>query len=423
MKNSPNYKNGLLLVIFASAVILRLYKLGTVPKGLGPSEVKLGLFLQNWFGDWALSGFFVRLPFALLGTASVILLFFVVKKLIQDFWLSVFSSFFLAIAPWHVQESRIFSFSILYFIALEVFLYLFGAKLKTRIRKISYLFLVFSFIFFLFAPFGMDINLSTKVNTIRSFTDFSLTPFISRIFVNKYFLGYKEEITQIYQSFDFGYYFFASHPRERWGMEEAQKIFITFLPLTFLGFAKLRRKLKILIVSSFFFVGSLYSFFDIFDSGSYFPLVLVFSLLSAKGIIYLKKQNKLFLSFLFLFLIFEMAVFVNNYFKGYSESLFSPRKDYEEVVIETSKIKGEKVLVSPNIKSSKDYFSFYLKKNTKNYEFREFDFENEENKSKIFVDIVEINSLAEENYKKQTKVLYEKTYSKTNQKIIIFTQK
>ncbi|MCK4588309.1 glycosyltransferase family 39 protein, partial [Candidatus Woesebacteria bacterium] len=51
--------------------------------------------------EWA-----VRIPGALLGVATVLALFFLVKELFKDETLAYVASFFLAISPWHIHFSR-----------------------------------------------------------------------------------------------------------------------------------------------------------------------------------------------------------------------------------------------------------------------------------------------------------------------------
>src|SRR3972149_9963937 len=57
-------------------------------KSLGPNE-------------WA-----VRIPGAVLGVATVLVLYFLVKEIFDDEKLALMSSFFLAISPWHIHFSR-----------------------------------------------------------------------------------------------------------------------------------------------------------------------------------------------------------------------------------------------------------------------------------------------------------------------------
>ncbi len=130
----------LLLVIIILAGILRFGNLGGNPPGLTWDEAALGYnaysLLQTGkdeygqfmplnlksFGDWkpavyaylvvpliavlGLNEWAVRLPSAIFGVASVLLLFFLGLELFKNKWLALLSAFFLAISPWHLQFSR-----------------------------------------------------------------------------------------------------------------------------------------------------------------------------------------------------------------------------------------------------------------------------------------------------------------------------
>ena len=130
----------LLFLIFSIAFILRFYRLGEIPNGLYQDETAIGynaysilqtgrdeygnffpLYFKS-FGDWklpvyiytdvfsvkffGLSPFSVRLPSALFGFLTVIVLFIFVKRLAKNDNLALFSSFLLAINPWHIHYSR-----------------------------------------------------------------------------------------------------------------------------------------------------------------------------------------------------------------------------------------------------------------------------------------------------------------------------
>ncbi len=133
-------KLALTAIIFL-ALALRFYHLGINPPSLDWDEAALGynassilktgrdeygtrfpLFLRSFddykppmyvyltvpsialFGlnDWA-----VRLPSAVLGTLTVLVIFFLVKEILTDERLALIATLFLAISPWHLQFSRV----------------------------------------------------------------------------------------------------------------------------------------------------------------------------------------------------------------------------------------------------------------------------------------------------------------------------
>ena len=172
-----------LISIFILAAALRFYKLNINPPGLYWDEAVFGydaysvlktgmdhhghflpLFFES-FGDWKLPGyhyllipsikifglteFAIRFPSAFLGTLSVIIFFFLIQKLAKNFKISILSTFFLAISPWHIQFSRggFESTAGLFFAILAVCLFLKGID-----RKQTLIF-IFSFLFFILSMY------------------------------------------------------------------------------------------------------------------------------------------------------------------------------------------------------------------------------------------------------------------------------
>jgi len=134
-------KKCLLILIIILAFFLRIYKLGTVPPSLYWDEASLGYnaysilktahdehgkFLPRTnfgaFGDYkpplyiyatvpsiavfGLTEFAIRFPSALFGTLTVLLTYFLAKKLLENEAVALLSALFLAISPWHLQFSR-----------------------------------------------------------------------------------------------------------------------------------------------------------------------------------------------------------------------------------------------------------------------------------------------------------------------------
>ena len=129
-----------LTVIFVLGLFLRLYSLSSFPVGFHIDEASLGyngysLLLTgkddnnnphplyvDMFGDYRPSGyhyltilpiiifglteFSTRLPGALIGSLSIIALFFFVQVIFKNTKTSLLTTFFLAVAPWHVNLSR-----------------------------------------------------------------------------------------------------------------------------------------------------------------------------------------------------------------------------------------------------------------------------------------------------------------------------
>lgn len=128
-----------LVIILFLAAFLRLWQLGEVPNGVTNDEANIiysaysifktgrditGKFLPLSFnidnsfspvymyltapfvGILGMSPFSGRLPFAMMGVGSVILLFLITKKLFKSFDIALLSSLALTISPWHLHVSR-----------------------------------------------------------------------------------------------------------------------------------------------------------------------------------------------------------------------------------------------------------------------------------------------------------------------------
>lgn len=152
--------NLLLFSILLIGVFLRFYLLGSVPPGVNQDEASIGytaysllktgkdeygvpfpLSFQS-FGDWklplyiyitipsvalfGLSEITVRLPSAIFGSATIVLIYFLSKLLFKNDKVALFSAGFLAISPWHLHLSRVESESnvAVFLISLSIILLL-----------------------------------------------------------------------------------------------------------------------------------------------------------------------------------------------------------------------------------------------------------------------------------------------------------
>lgn len=174
LQTSLMYKKNIwLILIFLLAVILRFWQLGQNPPSLNWDEVSIGYnaysvlqtgkdeygnFLPLTFRSlddykqpvypyltvvseyfFGLTPFAVRLPSALLGSLTVILIYFLAKELINNKKVALLSSFFLSILPWHIQFSRaaIEANVGLFFLTLGVLALLMSFKQKSWLLPLS----------------------------------------------------------------------------------------------------------------------------------------------------------------------------------------------------------------------------------------------------------------------------------------------
>ena len=127
----------IIFLILSIAFLLRFYKLGEIPAGFYQDESAIGynaysvmetgkdehgqtfpLYFKS-FGDYklpvyiyltalsvqtfGLNEFAVRFPSALFGFLTVVVFYFFVKELTRNKPLSIISTAFLAISPWHLH--------------------------------------------------------------------------------------------------------------------------------------------------------------------------------------------------------------------------------------------------------------------------------------------------------------------------------
>lgn len=135
-----NIKSVILVLVIILGGLLRFYKLDQVPPALNWDEIAAGYnayTIANWgadeygnkfpivfksFGDdkhpvhiyltalvvkiFGLSDYSTRAGSAIVGTLSILAIYFLAKKLLKDEIAGIFSALFLAVSPYHLQFSR-----------------------------------------------------------------------------------------------------------------------------------------------------------------------------------------------------------------------------------------------------------------------------------------------------------------------------
>ncbi len=184
---STNTKNRLitwlpLLLIIILAGVLRLYKLDKVPPSLSWDETAVGynaFSIANWGTDewgvkfplvfrsfedfkhpvhiyltavfvklFGLSDFNVRLPAALFGVGSVILVYFLAKEFFKSRLAGLLAALLLAVSPYNLQFSRFnheLNFAV-FFLMLGILLFSWGLRKKNNLLPLSFLSFGLSFI-------------------------------------------------------------------------------------------------------------------------------------------------------------------------------------------------------------------------------------------------------------------------------------
>jgi hypothetical protein len=378
-----------ILAIIVVSSILRIWNLGNIPLGLSLQEVGLGIYLPT--------AVLIRLPFAIMGVFSVYVMYLIVKKIFEDERLALISAFLLGIIPWHVQESRIFSWGMIFLLVGEGLILLIIKFLDKKSIKLPKFNLYLGILLTLVCIIVPSKNLSTRVDDQRLIVVNNSPKIISRIFVNKITENYRLRQQVLFTNLDFGNYFFAGHPRERGGIEESQKLLLFMLPFIVLGLFKIGRdKSKYLatwtIISLF-----VLTFFNLQESQTLI-LILPFVVLASLGIVELLRNNNKLLKWLayilFAFGFFESLYFYNLYFSGYTESQFSPRRPvYIEISNKLKEISKpeDKILVNDRLGNPKEFLNFYLNKNINGYEFKSYDYRDFKERGILFVDAIPVD--------------------------------
>lgn len=175
-------KTSLLILIFSLAIVLRFYRLGTVPPAISWDEAAVGYnawTILNWGRDewgikfplvfksfedyknpihiyasvpfiklFGLNEFGVRASSATFGVLNVIIIYFLAKKIFKNLpaqagdWVGIIASFILAISPYNLQFSRFnheLNFALFFFMA-GLFLFLEGMERKNYFIPLAFLF-------------------------------------------------------------------------------------------------------------------------------------------------------------------------------------------------------------------------------------------------------------------------------------------
>ena len=433
MKTSTLSKYLPLILLAVVTLTTRFYELGTIPKGLSLEEATIGLSLAPYLGGWVLNPILIRLASAILGTLSIFLLYFLVNKLSENLRLSYASAFLLSITPWHIQESRIFSVVILIIFTTLFFGFILSDQLKSLLKFLPKFFVALSILLFISAILINFFKVSEKVDAERRIAVNAIPLKLTTIYSNKLVESYRENLASFYEHLDFGVYFFNGHPRQRWGVEETTKLFVSFIPLIIIGITKLKNDLRLLLGAVFIFLLTLLTLFEFRGPSESLPLVFIFVIIAGYGLNYLweaKKRQTVFYILLIL-LFYEFLNFNSLYFSGLTESTFSPRRAvYEEIAGKVSLLReeNEKVLVNERLLNPKIFFQFYLKdQDLEGFEFKEYNVWNEQDSNALFVDVLpyepspsETLYTKEDGFPEKLTPLYEISDERLRQKVFVY---
>jgi hypothetical protein len=401
-------RKSIYLIVFVS-LLLRLYKLGQVPEGLSLLEAKYGILLSDILESHITSLFWIRLPFAILGTISIILFYLVIEKFSKNKKLAIISSLVLTISPWHILESRIFSWGIIVSSLILMIILVFFQLIQKKLKKILNILLILCLAIFAVSIFKYQPIFKNNVDYQRNIAAKKVPVMFTKIYSNKLIesIRYKEKL--FIENLDFGNFFFSGYPRQRWGVEESPKLYFLFIPFLLYGFfvtAKNYQKVFTILSVSLFL---LLSTFELSSTDWSLPFIyLIIPIISSGFLSFfsLKKKNWL-KAFVILILAFEFVYFWQSYRLGYSESQFSSRtKSYQQLSqdIDLNIQNEDSLLIIDRLPNSITYLEYYQPKIIERIQVADYDLNTTSGLNKLFVGVLPFEpSPAEPLFKKDEK--------------------
>jgi 4-amino-4-deoxy-L-arabinose transferase-like glycosyltransferase len=473
----------LLFAILVLAVLLRIPLLAQFPNGFSGDEASQGYaaysilktghdewgeFLPSFFRSFGefkppiytyltipsifffdVGEFAVRLPAALIGVATVCLLYFVVQELFRSRFLSLVSCLLLAISPWHFQFSRtaleanllpfFFLLSLFFFIKSQsqmkflplsalfaglsfytyqlskIFiplfficaLFLFQPKLKkeTLVAILIFLILALPTFFSSQARFS-DVSIFnpsqlSQLNDRRFACAQSLPDGVCRIFHNKVTFWTTSFFENYFSYFSFQFLFTGARPDFSYlNLPGTPLLYLFELPLILFGLFALRKEKFAPLLFLWIVLAPVPASLTTgtFHANRAVTFLPVFEIFAAAGALWLfgklkterAKQFSIFA--FFLVAIVSLAFILESYFirlpKNPAESL---RYGYRQTIAFTESVKDqyEKIIFSKAYSEPQAFVAFYSKLDPKIYQGYSKDYLRYEKEGKKFVDQLE----------------------------------
>ncbi|MCL4386324.1 MAG: glycosyltransferase family 39 protein [Cyanobacteria bacterium] len=451
-------KNGLIYFLLALIVVLgffiRTYKLDKIPAGFFCDEAitgykayllitqgkdafggKLPIFF-NTFGSFrpgipfyttvpfvallGLNEFSVRLTSAVIGSLTIIIIYFLSKKIFSSKLAGVFAAFLLAISPWHIHFSRYGAENIYlpFFMSLgTLFFIYFIDKEELRFSVLSFIFFGMSLYtytpaYFLI-PIFITLILCFYLLKIKDKKQILIGLFVFLIICIPLIIGIRNgqtlarlnqmEITnnktkpEMIKGFFVTYFNhfspkflfekgdiqFPGHYITRFSVRGLGELYWFQLPLILIGFFFFIKKKKyFFLILSWLIIYPLGSSAMPFSDGGG-PLatrsiigVIPFQILTASGIFYLilalkKKYLKIALAVILSIIIFiSLNSYLNKYFvkyNNYSSNFWGWQYGAKEIVnfFEFNQDKYQELIMSPDFNGPDIFFKFYSPNNCK----------------------------------------------------------
>lgn len=435
-------KNYLIILIIFLALYLRFYKLESNPPGLYWDEVsngynaysilktakdEYGVFMPTLFRSYDdykpsvyiytlvpsiaifdLSEFAVRFPSAMAGILTVLLTYYLAKRITARYKIALIAAFFLAISPWHLQFSRGgFEANLMQFLTvLGIILFIkgiknyrllvpcaisFGLALNTYQGSKIWIPLVITVLAFCF--FKEIIKLGKKLV-------FALI--VLSIFVLPILLDYQDSIIRgksvsifsqkdknVYELFIKGYLshysptflFLRGDTIGRHSVPGIGELYVFEIPLILIGLYSILKnssRFKSLLVSWFLIApipAALSS--PVPHALRAITFMPIFSLIGAIGLFqlitseFLKRVKPLYLLSLFIIGLFNLILYLHLYYVHYPKEKGPDwQEGYRDLISYVDNVKDnyESIAVSEVLGKSYIYTMFYLKYDPKTYQ-------------------------------------------------------
>lgn len=433
----------ILLLIVALSFLLRFFMLTTNPPGLYWDEVsngynaysilktardEYGVFLPTVFRSYDdykppvyiytlvpsiaifdLGEFAVRFPSALAGVLTVMLTYFLTKKITGNYKIALFAAFFLAISPWHLQFSRGgFEANFMQFLTLLgiiLFLYSFNKSWLLPLSAVSFglalntyqgakiwipLVLIMLILFYKKEriSFGRKLILPTLILIL------STLPILSN-FQNSILRGKSVSIFSQKQEntpellikgylnhYSPSFLFSRGDSIGRHSVSGTGELYAFELPLIFLGlfYYIVRQNIKhrSLLLSWFLLAPIPAALSDptphALRSITFLPIWSIFSAIGLFRLItseFLKRIKPLYLSSLFIISLFNLVLYLHLYYVHYPKEKGPDWQDgYRDLISYVDNVKDnyESIAISEVLGKSYIYTLFYLKYDPKAYQ-------------------------------------------------------
>lgn len=251
--------------------------------------------------------------FYIFGIINISLSFLLSLRINHNTTRAVITALLLTILPWHIlliRERYLYIFLLTIVLVIAI---IFVEKIKTYSKKIGVLLIVISIIIFITSVIAVPKYTNVEVDSQRTYASLTKFKSLSTAFSNKFIESYRVRESLLFQNLDFGNHFFSGHPRQRVGVKEIPKFYISLLPLLIIGIVRLNSQARWLILSTLILSIMLPVPFNDRGIGSGSLLILPVVFLSAFGLNSLKHYQRIILCLL----LIEAAFFFSSFFGGY----------------------------------------------------------------------------------------------------------